>query len=266
MNRRALASLGLAGLIFAIGCQAAPRPASDGVGVFIAGERSTSIWLRAADGRVLKIEIPPSSGVPVAGDWDGDGRDTVGYFEPGEGAFHLSDDFGEGAPQFSRVLVGWACPACYPVAGDFGGLGVDGIGLYDPSHGLFLLRDRAEPDAPIRTVAFGDAGTPQLPVAGRFAACPQSQLGLYEPATGTFRLRGCRSDEPTRAFRFGPPGGVPVTGRWQGEALDGIGVLEPASGQFLLRSTATEGAADRVIPFFHAPAMPIAGRWSFDSR
>ena len=266
MSRRIRTFLGLAGLALLCSCRTESKAARDGVGSFIAGERATAIQLRAADGRLLRIEVAPSAGLPVAGDWDGDGRDTVGYFEPGEDAFHLSDDFGEGAPQFSRVLVGWDCPACYPVAGDFAGLGVDGVGVYDPARGLFLLRDRAEASSPIRTVAFGDAGVVQMPIAGRFASCPQVQLGLYEPATATFRLRGCRVDEPTRTFRFGPLGGVPVAGRWQGAALDGVGVFEPAAGQFLLRSTATEGPADFAIPFFRAPAMPIAGRWSFDSQ
>lgn len=265
MSRWILSLLGLAGLLFVGSCRAVPQPASDGVGVFIAGERSTAIRLRRADGRLLEIKIPATAGLPVAGDWDGDGRDTVGYFEPDFDAFFLTDDFGEGAPQFSRILVGWKCPACYPVAGDFAGLGVDGIGVYDPSRGLFLLRDRAEAGSPIRGVAFGDAGIVQMPVAGRFAACPQVQLGIYEPATATFRLRGCFTGDPTRTFRFGPPDGLPVTGRWQGRALDGVGVFDPAAGRFLLRAVASDGPADLVIPFFHAPAMPIAGRWSIDS-
>lgn len=266
MNRSLPWIIGFAALVLAAGCRSDFGPDADGLGVFLAGERSSAIKLRAADGRLLSIEIAASSGLPVAGDWDGDGRDTVGYFEPSVDAFHLSDDFGEGAPQFSRLLLGWDCPACYPVAGDFGGLGVDGIGLYDPSRGLFLLRDRAESRSPIRRVTFGEAGVPQLPVAGRFTACPEIQLGLYEPSSATFRVRGCRAGDATRTFRFGPPHGLPVTGRWQREAFDGVGVFDPAAGRFLLRAAASEGPADLVVPFFHAPAMPIAGRWSFSSH
>lgn len=255
---------GLAGLALLVSCRAPSQPASDGVGVFLAGERAAEFHLRAADGRLLKIEIGATSGLPVAGDWDGDGRDTIGYFEPDLDAFFLSDDLGS-SPQFSRIVVGWNCSACVPVAGDFGGVGADGVGLYDPSRGLFLLRDRAVASAPLRTVAFGEAGVPQWPVAGKFSACGEAQLGLYDAATATFRIHGCRASDPIRTLQVGTPGGLPVAGRWRGAEHDGVGVFEPAAGRFLLRANLGDARDDLVVPFFYTPAVPIAGHWSIDS-
>ena len=99
---------------------------------------------------------------------------------------------------------------------------------------------------------FADARLTVVPGAGLFSH-------EERPAEVAAALLPVLTADPTT-------GGVPVAGRWQGAALDGVGVFEPAAGQFLLRSTATEGPADFAIPFFRAPAMPIAGRWSFDSQ
>lgn len=265
MRGACLGVFGLALVAVATGCGPVARPRADGVGVFIAGERSSLIHLRTSDGRTESFEVGGSDGLPVAGDWDGDGRDTVGYFEPGTDSFHLADDFGAGPPQFSRVLVGWNCPPCFPLAGKFGGEGVDGVGLYDPSRGLFLLRERAEPGSPIRTVAYGEAGRALLPFAGDFADCPEAQLGLYDPGTATFRIRACSGRGSEVSFVFGNPGGLPVAGRWGVGSGDGVGVFDPGTGRFLLRIAPRGGPPDLEQPYFRAPARPIAGRWRLES-
>lgn len=228
-------------------------------------ERSSAFKLRSLDGRLLTLRVGGSKGTPVAGDWDGDGRDGIGFFEPGSDAFLLSDDFGDEQPQFSRTVRGWACPACLPLAGDFTGAGRDGVGLYDAPRGLFLLRDRAEMGSPVRSVAFGEVGRPQIPIAGNFDGCPRDQLGLYDPVTARFQLQGCSASDAPRSFQFGPPGNLPIAGRWNGGERDGVGVFDPAFGRFLLRFEAQEGAPDVDLAFFRAPALPIAGRWRFDS-
>jgi hypothetical protein len=257
----------VAAALLCLSCRPAPVPPSAGVGVFVPGEQVSLIRLRSTDGRVLVAEVGASAGVPVAGDWDGDGHDTVGYFEPGADSFHLSDDFGDGVPQFSRVLSGWNCAPCLPVAGDWSGRGADGIGLYDPARGLFLLRDRADAGAIHRTVAFGEPGRLQWPVSGRFSDCREDQLALYDPATSTFRIAACRDAPPPSDFVFGSPGGLPVAGRWTAASRgDGVGVFEPATGRFELRSLPQSGAPDLVVQFFRAPGLPIAGRWQFESQ
>ncbi len=258
----------LCGFLLLVGlsaCQPDRRRVPDAIAVFVPGERSSAFKLRSLDGRLLTLRVGGSKGTPVAGDWDGDGRDGVGLFEPGSDSFLLTDDFGDELPQFSRIVRGWGCPACIPLAGDFTGTGKDGVGLYDAARGLFLLRDRAAAASPVRSVAFGQVGRPQFPVAGNFDGCERDQLGLYDPVSAMFHLRGCRDDDPPRSFQFGPPGNLPIAGRWNGGERDGVGVFDPASGHILLRFDAQEGASDRDLAFFRTPALPIAGRWRFDS-
>ena len=264
--RELLLTLGSAALVVGmIGCRSDHRLTADSIAVFVPDKTSSAFKLRSIDGRLLTLRVGPSRGVPVAGDWDGDGHDGVGFFDPDSDTFALSDDFGEEVPQFSRFVSGWSCAACLPVRGDWSGSGRDGVGLYDAARGLFLLRDRAESSAPVRTVAFGEAGRPLLPIAGKFSDCREEQLGLYDSSSATFHIRSCHGDEPQYVFQFGPPGGLPIAGRWDADPRDGVGVFEPASGRLWLRFEASGGAPDLARRFFRAPAVPLAGRWRFDS-
>jgi hypothetical protein len=100
--------------------------------------------------------------LPVIGDWDGDGRDTPGLYDPANGAFRIVDRLGSGAPEasFSFVTQG----SRRPLAGDWDGDGRDSFGLYDPASATFRLRDSLSPTPPDLVFRFGPPGA--LPVAG----------------------------------------------------------------------------------------------------
>ncbi|MCH8922165.1 MAG: heme-binding protein [Planctomycetes bacterium] len=76
--------------------------------------------------------------LPIAGDWDGDGVDTVGLYDSASGTFTLADDntSGTSAGTFQFGPVG---PNVLPVAGDWNGDGTDTVGVYDPTTGTFHL-------------------------------------------------------------------------------------------------------------------------------
>jgi hypothetical protein len=42
--------------------------------------------------------------VIVAGDWDGDGDDTVAVYRPGDGRFYVNLENAPGAADFSRLV------------------------------------------------------------------------------------------------------------------------------------------------------------------
>jgi hypothetical protein len=76
---------------------------------------------------------------PIVGDWDGDGRDDVGLFDPATGWFHLAT---RGATTVVRSFaLGAFGGEERPLAGDWNNDGVDTVGLYRPVDRAFRLRN-----------------------------------------------------------------------------------------------------------------------------
>jgi hypothetical protein len=100
---------------------------------------------------------------PVAGDWDGDGVETVGLFRPGNGGdnatFLLTNDF-NGTPELTFAL---GTLGNLPLAGDWLGVGNDDIGIFlDLLPGMLLSVDGKV----TFSVTFGQVG--DFPVAGNW--------------------------------------------------------------------------------------------------
>lgn len=116
----------------------------------------------------------PTTWVPVAGDWDGDGKDTVGLYDPANAHFYLINQnssmpgavisFGyEGLPQ----PVPWT-----PLVGDWTGTGHDTIGLYDPANTHFYLAgENSSTPASVISVGFENDRVPTSwrPLVGHWA-------------------------------------------------------------------------------------------------
>ncbi|HZA76773.1 MAG TPA: peptidoglycan DD-metalloendopeptidase family protein [Acidimicrobiales bacterium] len=201
----------------------------------------------------------------VAGDWNGDGRDTVGVYQRDDATFELRDDVGKtlppipfGTPRDTDVV---------PVAGDWNGDGRDTVGLYRRSDATFVLRD--DRGQALRPVAFGWPGASDvLPAVGDWNGDGRDSLGLYRSRDGVFRTR----DEANRDLRpvgFGTAGAaeLPVVGDWDGDGRDTVGVYERARARFRLSGpdpiTPAKGAStletgDRPA----ADLVPLAGDWN----
>ena len=138
--------------------------------------------------------------VPVAGDWDGDRRDTVALFRAADASFVVRDESGTARPP-----VPYGRPGDLPLVGDWDGDGRDTLGVYRPQDATYHLRgftDRPEPAAEepaSRTVS--------VRVASEELAAP------IVPAT---------VPAPAGPVVFGPalaPGAQPVAGDWNGHDL-----------------------------------------------
>jgi hypothetical protein len=102
--------------------------------------------------------------LPVAGDWDGDGNDDIGVFDPVTTNFFLSAD--EVKPTF---VFPFGLPGDRPLVGDWLGVGRDGIGVFQPPVPAMRLASQllAPPD-----IVFAFGVTEGLPVAGRWTPLP----------------------------------------------------------------------------------------------
>ena len=101
----------------------------------------------------------------LAGDWDGDGKDTTGVFRPINGILFLKNTNETG---FADIALNYGLPGDKPVTGDWNNDGVDTIGVY--RGGTFYLRNS-------NTIGFADLGLilgirGDMPIAGDWDNTP----------------------------------------------------------------------------------------------
>jgi len=114
----------------------------------------------------ISVTFGAAGDLPVAGDWDGDGIDTVGFFRPSAIQFQLTNSSqGVAAADFS-FFFGLATDI--PVAGDFNGDGIDTVGVFRDGQ-FFLTNSNSNPIVEI-TTQFGAAG--DVPVIGDWDGRP----------------------------------------------------------------------------------------------
>ena len=87
--------------------------------------------------------------LPLAGDWDGDGLDTVGIYRPSNSTFFLANSF-DAAPD---VELAFGITGDLPLAGDWNGDGTDGVGIFRNSENRMHLTN----DFGVTALIFGFA-------------------------------------------------------------------------------------------------------------
>jgi hypothetical protein len=188
---------------------------------------------------------------PLAGDWDGDGRDEPGWYRDGKVALLMS---GPGGSWIKRLRYGTTGDLA--VAGDWDRDGDDDLGVYRA--GSWLLRTGLTGGAPTSTLRFGRAG--DVPVVGSWTG---TRLGIGVVRGRTWLLRrSLTSGKAHTRFRYGQVGDTPVVGSWTGGARTNIGVER--DGRWLLRKRRSAGRATYVVSFGLATDRAVVGDWDGD--
>ncbi|MBV9958810.1 MAG: SBBP repeat-containing protein, partial [Acidobacteria bacterium] len=163
--------------------------------------------------QIFTINFGQNGDLPVAGDWNNDGIDSVGVFRPSAGQFFLADQNIQFPSVDHSPIFGTA--GDLPIAGDFNGDSKDTVGVYRPSAGQFFMtnQDVLNPSVDISTI-FGAAE--DLPVAGDFDGDGKDTIGTWRPSVATFFLSNNNTAVDITAA-FGLNGDQPVVGDWDGK-------------------------------------------------
>jgi hypothetical protein len=102
-----------------------------------------------------------SGDLPLAGDWDGDKADTVGFFRPSTTTFFEINDFAAGVA--TSFVFGDA--GDLPLAGDWDGNGTDDVGVFRPSDRTMRLTTDSGATA---VFVFELQATGDVPVGGNW--------------------------------------------------------------------------------------------------
>ncbi|HEY7833867.1 MAG TPA: hypothetical protein VIG30_09880 [Ktedonobacterales bacterium] len=203
-----------------------------------------------------------SSYYPVAGDWNGDGIDTVGVYNSSTAAFSLKDTNTTGAPVVYHFTFGK--PGDIPIVGDWTGSGHDGVGVFRPSNGIIYLREDLSTGPGTYAMVFGVPG--DVPLAGDWSGQGHDTVGIYRPSTGKFYLTNTNCQcIPTANYviTFGVSGDTPFTGDWTHSGKTGLGMFRVSNGIVYLKNDATHtGVADFNLIYGIANDKPLAGHWN----
>ncbi|GAA4209818.1 hypothetical protein GCM10023074_55400 [Microbispora amethystogenes] len=111
--------------------------------------------------------------VPITGDWDGDGKDTVSTYDPTTGRFFISNDPATGQAQYTFM---YGDPNAVPLVGDWDGDGKDNIGVRMGNKFYMRTSPVTTATETTRSVAYGDTGN--LPVIGDWDGDGKDSQGI----------------------------------------------------------------------------------------
>jgi hypothetical protein len=201
--------------------------------------------------------------LPVAGDFNGDGIDSVSTFNNGVWKISNANVVVGGYP-VAPFTVNFGQAGDLPVVGDWNNDGIDTVGVYRPSVGDFFLSNAVVSSTttnPLVDLQIDFGAAEDLPVAGDWNADGFDSVGVFRPSVGTFFL----TDDLIAAAQvsitavFGANGDLPVAGDFDGNGVDSIGVWRPSTLEFFL--TNNNSAIANQFVFGAANNRPVIGDW-----
>jgi subtilisin-like proprotein convertase family protein len=198
--------------------------------------------------------------IPLRGDWDNNGTETAGAYDPVSGCFFFRN---ANTPGPADIIACFGPPGATPLVGDWDGNGSVTVGVYDSGSGTFFIKNSNSPGPADITVSFGPAGA--TPLVGDWDGNGSQTIGIYIPAGGAWFLKNSiAGGDADITFSYGAAGIglVPVVGNWDGISGDTIGVFDPTTGAFFLRNANSTGGADIVFQFgVGGMVRPLGGNW-----
>jgi autotransporter-associated beta strand protein len=208
---------------------------------------------------------PGAGWLPVVGDWNGDGIQTVGLYDPVASVFYLRNSNSSGMADLI-VSYGAGDQGWLPVIGDWTGSGTDTIGLYDPAGATWYLRNSNSSGMADLTFAYGAPGATWTPLTGDWNADGIDTIGLYDASSATWQLRNSNSTgvaDVTFAYGAADSTWAALAGDWLESGNAGPGLFDADSATWYLRCENSTGCADRTFAFGATDTAytPIVGDW-----
>jgi hypothetical protein len=192
-------------------------------------------------------------GLPLAGDFNGDGRDELVMFSHG---FWFVDFNGNMKWDSEDLWAELGSDSDVPVVGDWDGDGKDDIGVYGPQ----WLNDLRAIDV--------EMGLPDLDnkLVGEAKNIPPFRENASVGGRN-LKLRSngnARTDLVDHVFRYGTKEDMPVTGDWNGDSIRNIGVFN--AGQWKLDSDGDGRLTsnDKIVEFGQEGDLPVVGDFNGD--
>ena len=257
-----------------------------------------------ADGTITKInrssQFGMIGGTPLAGDFDGDGRDEVAVFMDG---YWMIDVNRSGTWDETDLLAKLGDSEDRPVVGDWDGDGKDDIGIYGPmwerdpeaiehepglpnpdnspftrpknvpptdvdaTNGARILKltSHGQQRADVVDHVFGVDDGEKVPVTGDWNGNGIRSIGTFEAGMWQMDVNGDGEfDHKDRSARFGRAGDTPLVGDFNGDGVEQLAVYR--DGTWLIDSNSNRelDATDKTFQMGGAGDKPVVGDWDGD--
>lgn len=190
--------------------------------------------------------------VPLAGDWNGDGKGQVTVFRRGSSAWFMKRDVGS-PPLTARYGMG----IDQPLAGDWDGDGTTNLGVRRAGNAVFFLH------TPAGTQRFWFGKTSDQPIAGNWGGDARFEIGVWDPDLAEFQLRA--ENGAVTKIRLGNSDDLPVTGDWDGDGITDLGVYDQLTAAWTLRLVDRSGLEWTTRTGFGSPGdLPVVSDWNGD--
>lgn len=234
-------------------------PVEDSVGAF---DPNTGQWhLRDSEGEVTTFYFGAPGDMPLAGDWNNDGVDTVGVYRPSNQTVYLRNSNSTGVAHTSFLIGN---PGDLAIAGDWNADGFDTVSLYRPTTGqVFIFNSITTPVVEIQYY-FGVPG--DKPFAGDFDADGIDTVGLHRESSGlVYFTNGHETAFADNEFYFGIPNDRLIAGDWGiVDLIDTPAVFRPSNTTWYFRHTNTQGFADSQFVWGQSHWLPVAGNFGLE--
>jgi len=203
--------------------------------------------------------------LPVVGDWNGDGVDTVGVYNTLLGTFSLSNSNTTPNVDYGFTLGN---PNDTPFAGKWTvDMNHDGAGVYRNSNGILYEKKDLTTGFSDFFAVFGNPG--DFGIAGDWDGNGLDSIGIYRPSgtrwymTNNGGPSGITFSDIDYLWDIGTA--VPVVGDWDGDGTTTAGFFNTSAVFVLHPANATTGT-DTIFAFGPTGAKPIAGKWIASSQ
>ncbi len=202
-------------------------------------------------GRKLRFGI--RGGIPITGDFDGDGKTEVGIFKDGSWFIDLNNN---GVWDAGDLWAKLGHRGDRPVTGDWDGDGKTDIGIYGPAWS-------GDPRAVAHEPGIPDPHNPNTNVHKNIPRQPE------QTAKGDRKMKLTshgkpRADLIDHVFFFGTPGDVPVVGDWNGDGTHTIAVFRSGTWWRDTDGNGKRSKADVKTHFGQSGDLPVVGDFNGD--
>ena len=249
---------------------------------------------------VREIVFGVEKGIPVTGDFNGDGNTDVGVFKDGSWYVDLN---GNGEWDAGDMWAKLGRRDDLPITGDWDGDGKVDIAIFgkawpgDPRHIAFdpgLPSDEnakhekvknlpplaGEATMGVRAMQVTSTGTVRSdlidhvflygwggdqPIAGDWTGEGQEMIGIFRNGAWKLDLTGDgKYTDEDRAFQMGQAGDKPVVGDFDGDTIADVGIYRDGLWHIDTNHDGVLDARDRAFSFGDANDKPVVGDWDGD--
>lgn len=221
------------------------------------------VWtIEQPSGAPLRLALGVPGDVPIAADWDGDGRLEPGVYRPSLNRWFIDRKL-SGKPDLVFAVPGMR-PDDLPVAGAWGGRGA-GPGFYR-AKGFAWHLFRSPTGAEELPVIYWGLPPGAVPLAGDWDGDGRATPGFYNPIGGLVALINELSENPMSVGLSLPPG-APVVVNWTGIGVDTINTVHNGKWERRFANCVCE-PPNPPVEFTNAPpaGQIFAGRWKIPAR